>query len=144
MVWSPIIFLGAIFLTLSLLGIISSFGKTIPIFAIFLLLILIVGPVLVIYLALKYALINCVAVFEEKGALKIMQRSAFLARGKKWQIFGAVLLLGLGLQLFIPIFMIIFAGDASLLAIPGLILGLVIDILLVLFYWEARQQESAS
>ena len=52
-----------------------------------------------IILALRYALIDCAVILEDKGVADSLSRSTALTAGRRWEIFGAALLFFLGLVL---------------------------------------------
>lgn len=108
--------------------------------------------ILLLTRGVKYALIDSVVVFEEKrNPIEIIQKSDFLMRGRKFQMAAIFILLGLAwfvlLRLisnmvsFGPVIIFIFFIIFKLLT-P--IVNLILDIFLALFYWEVRQQKSAS
>jgi hypothetical protein len=107
--------------------------------------------ILLLTCGVKYALIDSVVVFEEKqNPIEIIQRSDFLMRGRRLQIAAILILFNLAwFVLFrlisnmfslVPVINFIFVIFKLLAPIVNLIL----NIFLALFYWEVRQQKSAS
>lgn len=106
-----------------------------------------------IVIAMRYAFIGCVVVLEESLPRRAMLRSVSLTKGKRWQIFGAASLGWLVILIFIAVFILLGVIMLALLGqeeniVMSVLMSCVIkistvilDIVIFLFYWEARQKE---
>ena len=109
-----------------------------------------------IILALRYALIDCAVILEDKGVADSLSRSTALTAGRRWEIFGAALLFFLGLVLVSILFYFPFGVIEALeisanLAPVEIILDclisvvtVIIQIVLFLYYWEAVHKEKGT
>jgi hypothetical protein len=108
--------------------------------------------ILLLTRGVKYALIDSVVVFEEKeNPIEIIEKSDFLMRGRKFQIAAIFILFGLAWFVLLRLIlnMVSFAPVISFIVFIILkllppIVNLIVNIFLALFYWEVRQQKSAS
>jgi hypothetical protein len=99
-----------------------------------------------VVLAVRYALIDQVVVFEGAGATVARRRSAELVKGRVWRIvLAAVLCMALYLGLVVAIGFVVNVVDPEggfwLLVASGCVqdvLGEFVACVLLLFYWEAR------
>jgi hypothetical protein len=107
--------------------------------------------ILLLTRGVKYAMIDSVVIFEEKrNPIEIIQRSDFLMIGRNLQVVAIFILFGLAWFVLFRLisninsfdFVINFIFSIFKLLVP--IVNLILDIFLALFYWEVRQQKSAS
>lgn len=106
-----------------------------------------------IIIAVRYALVVCVVVLEGGKSPRAMARSVTLTKGKRGQIFGATSLAWLGILIFTLLVTLLvniileLAGQQENFVISVLLgcfikIGFAIpDILMFLYYWEAREKE---
>jgi hypothetical protein len=108
--------------------------------------------ILLLTCGVKYALIASVVVFEEKqNPIEIIERSDFLMIGRKLQMAAIFILFGLAWFVLLRLIsnMVSFAPVISFIVfiifklLPPIV-NLIVNIFLALFYWEVRQQKSAS
>ncbi|KAF3884458.1 MULTISPECIES: YciC family protein [Nostocales] len=100
-----------------------------------------------IVLAVRYSLTDCIVVIEGySNSSSILKRSAYLTKGKKWQIVvgtSLIVLLMLTYSFIVGIFSAFIENTVTTIifsCILDIILAMV-PILLFLFYWQARQVE---
>jgi hypothetical protein len=109
-----------------------------------------------IVLALRYALIDAVVVLEGVEGTTARNLSAKFTQGKRWQILGTIILtfLGAGIAIFITSFVLYlplsvvgknenFVVAVIAECISNILLVLPI-IVLFLFYWEAKNQQTVT
>lgn len=109
-----------------------------------------------IILALRYALIDCAVILEDKGVADSLSRSTALTAGRRWEIFGAALLFFLGLVLVSILFYFPFGVIEALEISANLapveiiidcvisVAAVIIQIVLFLYYWEVVKQEAGT
>ncbi|GAB1541311.1 hypothetical protein NUACC21_39820 [Scytonema sp. NUACC21] len=98
-----------------------------------------------IVVAVRYSLADSIVVIEGySNASSVLRRSAYLTKGKRWQIFGYGCLIVLAVFIYsiiIGIFSIVTDNLVTRIIVSCIVdlISAIIPILLFLFYWQARQ-----
>lgn len=110
-----------------------------------------------IILSLRFALIDMVVVLEDVNGSNARQRSAELTKDKRWEIFGAIVIITVGTLLFnsilssllsLPLVLIQQSGNliavftyinSTIYILISSIISVVSYIVLFLYYWETKK-----